>query len=52
MAKAKEQSTSVPTTNTKVVNGKETQGKVVPTIVKNGTLVADDHSPEATGIVQ
>jgi hypothetical protein len=52
MAKTQEHTTSVPTTNTKQVNGKTTQGKIVQTIVKDGHLVADDHSPESTGIVR
>ena len=52
MAKEKQQAISTPAKNTKVVNGAVAQGKIVQTIVKNGSLSADDHSPEATGIVQ
>jgi len=52
MAKKEEHVASATTSNTKPKNGTATQGKVVPTIVSNGGLVADNHSPEATGIVR
>ena len=52
MAKKETQIKAAAVSNSKVNGTPVTQGKVVATIVKDGGLVADDHSPEATGIVQ